>query len=288
MTHERKVGIVVAVAALLLLGSVFVVGKVRLGVSGYYLNVKYKFVNDLKVDSPVKYAGGPVIGRVREIRVNEDMVVVTLWIDRAVRIREDSEFWVFTSGMLGEVYIEVNASLSGVAPYLPDGAVVRGVDPISLDATMIRVGKMMDTLTPIFAKEEVAASVHRMIANLSAASDRVSRVVESHAAGVDAALTDLETAARGARSLAKQLEALSTALSVAEGPESVRGAVTRVNAAMASLQAAAVSVDSVARKLDKGEGLLPTLLNDAELAKDVKAVIKNFKEKPITAKVRLF
>ncbi|MEK7477258.1 MAG: MlaD family protein [Candidatus Coatesbacteria bacterium] len=288
MTHERKVGIVVAIAALLLLASVFVVGKVRLGVSGYYVKARFKFVNDLKIDAPVKYAGGPVIGRVRDVKVDEDMVLVTLWIDRAVRIREDCEFWIFTSGMLGEVYVEINASLSGVAPFLPDGAIVRGVDPISIDATMIRAGKMMDTLTPIFAKEEVAASVHRMIANLNAVSDRISRVVEKHAAGVDAALSDLETASRSARTLSKELEALSKALAVAEGPESVRGAVARVNAAMASLQAAAVSMDSVARKLDTGSGLLPTLLNDPQLALDVKAVVKNFKDKPITAKVRLF
>jgi len=288
MSEERKVGIVVAIAALLLLSAVFVVGKVRVGVSGYYLKVKYKFVNDLKVDAPVKYAGGPVIGRVRDVRVNEDMVVVTLWIERAVRLREDSEFWVFTSGMLGEKYIEVNASLSGIAPYLPEGAQVRGVDPISIDATMIRMGKMMDALAPIFAKEEVASSVHKMINNLNEASERVARVVEKHSAGIDAALADVETFGRSARSLAKELEALTKVLNAGEGPDSVRSAIVRANAAMTSLQATAASVDSVARKLDQGKGLLGVLLNDEALAKDVKGMIKNFKDHPITAKVRLF
>src|SRR6185503_7059586 len=103
----------------------------------------------------------------------------------------DCEFWIFTSGMPGEVYVEINASYGGVAPYIPEGATIRGVDPISIDATMIRMGKMMDALAPIFAKEEVVASVHRMVVNLDRVGTTIAKVVDKRAAGVDRALGDL-------------------------------------------------------------------------------------------------
>ena len=113
LTHERKVGAVVAGALALLVGAVLFIGKVHVGAREYDLTVRWRFVNDLKLDAPVKYAGGPVIGLVRGIAVDADeFVAVRLRVDRRIRIRSDSEFWIFTSGFLGEEYVEVNASPS--------------------------------------------------------------------------------------------------------------------------------------------------------------------------------
>ena len=54
------------------------------------------------------------------------------------------------------------------------------------------------------------------------------------------------------------------------------------------LPSPAETVESLAKKIDQGQGLLGTMINDEQLAKDFKALIKKLKEKPITAKVRLF
>lgn len=291
MNHERKVGIVVAGALLLLLGAVVLIGRVRVGVSGYPLTVRFKFVNDLKTDAQVKFAGGPVIGRVKAIRVDEDLVAVTLWIDRTVRLREDCEFWIFTSGMLGEVYVEINASYGGVAPYIPEGATIRGVDPISIDATMIRMGKMMDALAPIFAKEEVVASVHRMVINLDRVGTTIARVVDKRAAGVDRALGDLAQFTGSLAKLSKDLEAVvanAKALTSADDPDGLKAGFAKLNAAMASINSAAKQVDALATKVTKSEGLLGALINDPNLKKDFHALIMTLKDKPIQAKVRLF
>ncbi len=291
MNHEKKVGIVVAAALLLLLGAVVLIGRVRVGVSGYELLVKFKFVNDLKPDAQVKFAGGPVIGRVRAITVDEDLVSVRLWIDREVKLREDCEFWVFTSGMLGEVYVEVNASHTGTAPYIPEGATIRGVDPISLDATLIRVGKMMDALAPIFAKEEVLTSIHRMVQNLDRAGAAISRVVDRHAKGVDSALTDLENFSRSMAKLSKDLESImasAKSLAGADGPDGLKAGFAKLSHAIASLDSAAKQVDLLAGKVTRSEGLLGAMINDPDLKKDFHALIKQLKDKPIQAKVRLF
>ncbi len=291
MTPERKVGTVVVAALLLLLGGVFVIGRVKLGVSGYQVKVQFKFVNDLKVKAAVKYAGGPEIGHVMDLNVGGEMVMVTLWIDREVRIRQDSEFWIFTAGMLGEQYLEVHASPSGTEPYLADGATVRGIDPVSLDGTLIKFGKIIDVLTPIFAKEEVASSVYAVIRDMRQVARQISKVVVKHTEGVDQALTDLESFSHNVDRLSKDLGMFMAdvkGLSDPKNPQSVQLAMKRLNTTLASLQKTAGTVEGLAAKLDESQGLLGALINDEELKEDFRALVKKLKDKPITAKVRLF
>lgn len=281
----------VAVASVILLTGVFLIGKVRLGVSGYYLSVQYKFVNNLRRDAPVKYAGGPVIGRVKSLNVKGDMVDVKLWIDRRVRIREDSEFWIFTTGMLGEQYVEVNASPSGQAAFLKEGATVRGIDPVSFDATLIRFGKIIDALAPIFAKEEVADSVHAAVADLRGASKKIAALVEAHAGKMDEALTDLEKLAAGLRRMSGDFAALGKNLRVLSDPKNAEGltsALAKTNRVLADLESTAGNVDELIKKVESGKGTLGALIQDEKMAEDLKALIKRLKDKPITAKVRLF
>ena len=292
MTREGRVGLIVAAGLAVLVASVMFIGKVRVGLAGYPLVVHWKFVNDLKPDAPVKYAGGPVIGRVTGITVGEDeLVVVKLWIDKRVRLREDCEFWIFTAGMLGEEYVEINASASGTAPVIASGAVIRGIDPVSIDATIIRMGKLMDALAPVFAKEEVAASVHTMVQNLDRVSRKIASVVDRHTKGVDAALTDLEAFSGSMKKLSGDFEAVmanAKALTAADNPDSIRAAAVKLNVAMDSLKAAAKTADGLAKKVDEGKGLLSTMIHDEELAKNFTKLIKNLADKGITAKVKWF
>lgn len=292
MNPERKVGLVVAAGLVVLVASVLFIGKVRVGLSGYALTVRWKFVNDLSADAPVKYAGGPVIGRVTSIEVGDDeLVEVKLWIDRRIKIREDCEFWIFTAGMLGEEYVEVNASLTGTAPVLVPGAQIRGVDPVSIDATIIRLGKLMDALAPVFAKEEVAASVHTMVNNLDRVSRKIAQVVDRHTKGVDQALSDLEAFSKSVRRMASDFEAVTAsakALTAAEGPDSLRAAAVKLNVTLDSFKSAAKTVDALARKVESGKGVLATVIHDEELAADLKALVKKWKESGITAKVKWF
>jgi len=290
MNAGRKVGIVAAAAIVVLLGAVLVIGKVRLGVSGYIIKVQYKFLNDLKVDAPVKYAGGPVVGRVKDIAVDKELVTAVLWIDRQYRIRQDSEFWIFTTGMLGEMYVEVDASPSGTAPYIPEGYVVRGIDPTSTDATLIRLGKIVDALAPIFAKEEVASSIYSMVADLRSASSRIAGLMDKHTGKVDQALDDLEAFSRNLAKMSREIESLMSnmrTLSDPKGGESIQVTLRRFNTTLSSLEEASRTIVGIARKIDQGKGPLGALVNDEKLASDIRAMVKKLKDEPIIVRMKL-
>ena len=290
MSPERKVGTVVTIALLMLLGAVFLIGKVRLGVSGYELKAQWKFLNDLKVDAPVKYAAGVVIGHVRDIYVDGEMVTAVLWIDRRYKIREDCQFWIFTTGMLGEMYVEVDASQTGTAPFLPEGRTVRGIDPTSFDATLIKLGKIIDSLAPIFAKEEVGVSVHAMISDLRGVATKIAKVVDKHIGGVDSALTSLEDFSRSLNKMSKEAEGLMSALKDVSDPantDGIRTTMKRLNTTLSSMESASQSAMAIAKKIDSGKGSLGVLVNDEKLANDIKALIKKLKDEPITVKMKL-
>lgn len=291
MTSERKVGATVALGLLIVGLAIFLIGKVRVGVSGYELKCQFRFVNNLKDDAAVKYAGGPTIGHVRSLKVDGDLVTVTMWIDRGVRLRKDSEIWIYTAGMLGEQYIEVDASPTAKGPYWEEGSTVRGIDPVSVDATMNRLGKLMDALAPVFANEEVAASVHSMINNLNLVSTKIAAIADKHSGKLDVALTDLESFSRNINRMAKDFAIITEnlkALTNPADPDSPRNAMVKVNAAMTSLQTTAIALDAITKKIDGGHGLLATMLNDEQLATNFKDLIKKLKEKPISAKVTLW
>jgi len=164
------------------------------------------------------------------------------------------------------------------------------VDPISIDATMIRMGKIIDALTPIFAKEEVAVSVHSMIADFRSVARKIAAVVDKHTGSIDQALSDLESFSSNMSKMSKDAQVLVNnvkALTDPTGQESVRVTLTRLNAMLSTFQDVGKAVQGLATKIDQGQGALGALVNDEKMAKDLRALVKKLKDEPITVKVRL-
>ena len=87
---------------------------------GYRLEARFDNIGGLKVRAPVK-AAGVVVGRVERIRLDSAtyQAVVTIKIDRGYQFTADTIASILTSGLLGEVYIGLDAG--GDAKMLADG-----------------------------------------------------------------------------------------------------------------------------------------------------------------------
>lgn len=88
---------------------------------GYEISANFENIGGLKVRSPVTMAG-VVVGRVSKIGFDSEIyeAVVTLSIDpRYDNIPEDTSASIFTSGLLGEQYIGLEAG--GAERYLKNG-----------------------------------------------------------------------------------------------------------------------------------------------------------------------
>lgn len=121
---EIWVGLFVAAGLLALVGLAMQVSNIPLfqKVDGYQVQMRFDDVGGLRLRAPVTMAGVR-IGRVTSIELDpetfEALVVVT--IDQTFdSIPEDSDARIYTSGLLGEQYIAIQAG-GGVDWVLQDG-----------------------------------------------------------------------------------------------------------------------------------------------------------------------
>ena len=87
---------------------------------GYHLQANFDNIGGLKLRAPVK-AAGVVVGRVESIRLDPKSYegIVIMRIDRDVLFTKDTIASINTSGLLGEVYIGLDAG--GDTVMLGDG-----------------------------------------------------------------------------------------------------------------------------------------------------------------------
>jgi phospholipid/cholesterol/gamma-HCH transport system substrate-binding protein len=87
---------------------------------GYRLEARFDNIGGLKLRAPIK-AAGVVVGRVERIRLDPATFqgVVTMKIDQGYAFTADTIASILTSGLLGEVYIGLDAG--GDTKMLADG-----------------------------------------------------------------------------------------------------------------------------------------------------------------------
>jgi len=111
---ETLIGAVVLVIAAAFLA--FAYGKSGVGhVSGYALTAKFPRVDGITAGTPVKIAGIK-IGSVVEERLDpkDYRAVVTISVDPAVQVPEDSSLKVASEGLLGAKYLSIDPGGSDV------------------------------------------------------------------------------------------------------------------------------------------------------------------------------
>jgi phospholipid/cholesterol/gamma-HCH transport system substrate-binding protein len=91
---------------------------------GYHLDANFDNIGGLKLRAPVK-AAGVVVGRVESVRLDTKTydAVVTMRIDHQYEFTKDTIAAINTSGLLGEVYIGLDAG--GDPVMLKDGDRIR-------------------------------------------------------------------------------------------------------------------------------------------------------------------
>jgi phospholipid/cholesterol/gamma-HCH transport system substrate-binding protein len=155
---ELRVGILIAVALVVLGGFIFVLGNFSLG-KGYELAVDFDFSGNLQPGAPVKVSGIKV-GKVEDVifmggQLDPDVnrrvqVRAKLWLQERASdaVRENAKFYVSTAGVLGEQYVEI-APGSWDRPALgPDKKVV-GENPPRTDLIISQLYEFLSSTTAI-------------------------------------------------------------------------------------------------------------------------------------------
>ncbi len=168
ISNEARVGLLVTISFTLFILTVALLANISVSRSGYTIRVYYSFLNDLRAGAPVKIGGGIKIGQVQEIRQSDEKTELVLWIDNKYRLPKSSTFAIFTTGLIGEKYINVIVpALKTEEGYIADGEIRYGIDPASFD-------KMMQTFQSFMQDKdggEILANIfknsNRFVGNLN-------------------------------------------------------------------------------------------------------------------------
>lgn len=294
---EFRVGLLIIVATVILVGFVFVLGNFSLS-GGYTLYVDYDYSGNLQPGAPVKVAGIKV-GKIEDVRFmggkldeasgRRVYVRVEAWIENRARqsIRKDAEFFINTAGVLGEQYLEVVPGRNWDDPPLAPGTRVVGRNPPRTDLVLSRLYDVLDSLSEVLTEDkdtiknllqnsasavgsvdqllrENKEQVGRLIASTSDLAAEANETLTKVNAGLDPAMVK-KTVSDADALLVSSKKAIDTvtpeAVALLQDGRRVTGIVTedRVERAIGVADKAATAVQKAGGLIDNVDGMVTDL-----------------------------
>lgn len=264
---EFRVGAFVIVGLGVLAALVVQFGRVGEGFKTYYtVTVQFPNASGLLKGSDVLLAGAKV-GRVSggpRLVSGRDGVSVPLRIFDYVRIPAESKFTVGSSGLLGDRFVDVQPPPGDPTNFLHKGAEIAGTRETGMD-DLTREGG--------FLVQDLRGAVQ----NINGTFSRLNEGALS-AANMESLSSTLERLNQTSGALAESSKKFDSIIEKADGTmASSRKAADDVQLAVADARKTLQAATDLIQNARKGNGLLPTLLSNPDLAKDLQALISNLR-----------
>ena len=180
---EYKVGILIAVAAVTLVGFLIVLGNFAFG-GGYKLYVDLDFSGNIQPGAPVRISGikmGRVSdvefwgGKLDETQKRRVQVRLEVWLRDEAReaVRKDAEFYINTQGVLGEQYLEIVPGGDYQQPALEPDSVVVGNSPPRMDLLLSRLYTVLESFSEVLRNDKEL--IRDLLANSASAVAEVNQ-----------------------------------------------------------------------------------------------------------------
>jgi len=282
LSAEAKVGLLVIVGAVVLLWMTFVVGKYQFGEKrGYTLRAVFDSVAGLDAKAAVRMAGVK-IGTVEKVELEDSRAKVTIRIYPDVKVQRGTKAMVKTLGLLGEKYVELvppeMSAKEAAAPegsrYLQEGERIQvTVSPSDVDKLINQLSSISDdvkqvtaSLRQVFGSERGTRSMEDILADLRKTTANIqefSYALRSDGSEVVMRLNDLVASLNGV---------------VSENRDNLKVTMENVREASKNAELALASIESTARKIDRGEGTLGKLVSDESMYNSVDSAAKGISD----------
>lgn len=266
---EIWLGLLVLISTALLTWGYFWLTGQPIGERGYTVLLEVADAVGLGGGDRVRVAGVEV-GAVRDVDlVASNRVIVRLHIRRDVKLARDTRAVIQSSGVFGDRSVVLRPGTSPTL--LSDGDTVAAGTASSLTDLADQIGEKAESILSQIDRllaDTAIDHVHGSAAALHGTIQELERLVSENG----------EEFAALSRSLKQTAEALAESL---DGPTVERAvsdleetAATLAEAADA-LKQSARSIESIAAKIDRGEGTLALLINDPGLYEDLRSAIRS-------------
>ena len=289
---ELKVGsFAVAVIVILAFMTFRVGGLDWLKKEGYTVYVNFRNIAGLDEKTKVKIAGVDA-GIIEKIDLKDGTARLTLRIDNGVLIYRDAVASIKSSGLLGDKYLEIK--IGSEKPPLKNGDSVENVmELVDVDDMVRKLSKVSDNISTLaeslndaFGTEEAKQALKGSVLNLEdittnlnrtiVVNDRKMRNVLDNIQNLTASFNDILNKNKGPfSSTVANMEDFSAKLK-SEGPvlianlnKATKDLREMVEENRSGIKSTVESFNSIAKKIDKGEGTIGKLVKDDNLYNNV-------------------
>ena len=186
MNQNLKVGLMTLVTVAALIYMVYVIGDFNFSEKGYDFTISFYAINGLSKGSTVSMSGVK-IGKVTSIEIVDDQVYVHAHISKKQHhIRRKSTFTISQAGLMGEKYVEIMPTRDYTSPYVADGEIIAGTDPVRMDelieqgsVLLQRLQELTASAKDIIGDPDLKEDTRTMFRNARNASDNVNEITVS-------------------------------------------------------------------------------------------------------------
>ncbi len=288
MNQNMKVGLMTLVTVAALIYMVYVIGDFSFTEKGYNFTISFYAVNGLSKGSNVSMSGVK-IGKVTSIEIVDDQVYVHAYISNKKHlIRRQSTFTISSAGLMGEKYVEIMPTRDYTSPYVADGEIIAGTDPVRMDelieqgsVLLQRLQELTASAKDIIGDPNLKEDTRTIFRNARNASDNINEItvslrnrsdhiIESLDKILNSVSDEIDKNRKDIKSIVENFKNISSNI------DKITGSGNRENLKdiLANIKTSTEKLDDIIAKLNK----------DDKITNDVRATMDSLKEASDNAK----
>ena len=272
-TTEAKVGIFVLAAIVVLMYMSFKIGGVELKKeAGFQVSALFENAGGLQKGVPVNVAGIQV-GVIADIALQGPRAKVTMSIRPSVTLPLDSRAMIRTSGVLGDKYVEIIPGDPDLPPIEDGGRISQTVTPVDMDQVFSKVGEAAAEIRNAAAVLGGAlegrgdnADLKSIIANLGELSADLAKLVRDNNEQLNQIVANLTV-------FSADLKDISSG-----NKEDIAAIVAGFRETSEKLTQTIASIQSIAERINSGQGTIGKLINDDETARNLNETLASLRD----------
>lgn len=290
MNTERRVGLFFLISVVVICLLIMKTGQFEFFKQGgtYPLQATLDSAAGLNKDADVRLAGVR-IGQVEGVRLEGSSAVVDMAIRQGVELPVGSRVKVVAKGILGDKYVEI-VPAENTGQLYAGGERLESDKAVSVDDIMsilYAVGEDVKAITETLKNTvgtdkgetqiaNILENIERLTADLRDITGRNKEGFNNSVSNIESFTADLK---REIPILAEKLDRLATNLDavVLENRENLRETIANARSGTAKLDKTLNSIDSIAGKIDRGEGTVGKLVNDEQTHDNLNKTLISFR-----------
>ena len=281
---ETKLGVFVVLVIFAAWAIVETLGSADVFSHGYHISAQFDTAQDLKIGDRVKMAGVE-IGRVDNISLSDEKVVVTMKLKTDAVVRTDSKAAIKFTGLMGQNFVTVGFGSPG-AQKAADGAVLETYEQPDLSAIMAKLDNAasgIQNLTKSFTGDKIDNLIGPLTdffkqnsGPITATIANVKNISSQIAAGqgtVGKLIYNDELYASAMSTVTNLQDTVASAKLVVDNVNSGQGTIGKLltdETLYRATTSSMTNLNGILSKINGGNGTVGKLVNDQEFYKNAK------------------